>query len=187
MDRILHGRPVESDADAAVVQLCGNPTTPHWYVVSTMARHEKQVAQQLAERRIEHFLPTYKTVHRWRDRRAEVILPLFPGYVFVKFPLLERLRVLTLPSVAKIVGFGAGPVPLHDEEMERLRTGLVQVQSSPHPYASLGQKVRIRSGPLAGQEGILERCNDNFKVVLSMHLIMQSVAVEVDISDLDLS
>ena len=160
---------------------------PRWYVLCTMARHEKQVASQLLGRGIDCFLPLYEEVHRWKDRRKTVTLPLFPGYLFVRIPLMERLRVQVLPGVLRMVGFGGAPVALSDPEVERLRDGLSVLHAEPHPFLKVGQTVRVKSGPLAGIEGILERHRDNYRVVLSMDLIQQSVAVEMDLCDLELN
>jgi transcription antitermination factor NusG len=151
-----------------------------------MPRHEKQVGLQLSGRGIEHYLPVYEEVHRWKDRKMTVSLPLFPGYLFVRIPLLERLRVQVIPGVLRFVSFGALPVPLDDAEMSRLRSGLEVLRAEPHPFLKLGQSVRLKAGPLAGFECVLERYKDKFKIVLSMDLIQQSVAVEVDICDVEI-
>ena len=158
----------------------------NWYVICTMPRHEKQVAAQLSGRSIEHFLPLYEEVHRWKDRRAKVLLPLFPGYVFVRVPLMDRLQVQMVPGVLRFVGFGGPPVALDSLEMKRLRDGLTALRAEPHPFLKVGQRVRVRYGPLAGAEGILEQYRDHHRVVLSMDLIQQSVAVEIDMADLEI-
>lgn len=176
-----------SSAQSFSSYLSSSAHTAQWYVACTMPRHEKQVASQLSGKNVEFFLPTYETVHRWKDRRAKVELPLFPGYVFVRIPIEERLRVLTVPSVNRLVSFNGPPVSVPAAEIERLREGLTQLKAEPHPFLKAGQQVRIKHGPLAGAEGILLRSKDNFRVVLSMDVIMQSVAVEVDMADLQLN
>ena len=80
-----------------------------WYAAYTCPRHEKAVARQLQEREIECFLPLYHSERRWKDRRKELDLVLFPGYVFVHLMLRDRLRVLQLPSVVKFVSFNGSP------------------------------------------------------------------------------
>jgi transcription termination/antitermination protein NusG len=158
--------------------------TPCWYAAYTCANHEKRIAQQLEEREIEHFLPLYETVHRWRDRRVRLELPLFPGYVFVRLLLQERLRVLELPSVVRLVGYGPLPIALPDEEVEVLRHGLHRdLEALPHVYPAKGRRVRILRGPLAGLEGILLRRAGNFRVVLSVDLILRSITVNVNAGD----
>ena len=132
------------------------------------------------------FLPLYRSVRRWKDRRQELELALFPGYVFVRIALQDRLRVLQLPSVVHLVGSPGRPSPLPESEMDGLRQGLSnQVHSEPHPYLKVGRRVRVVHGPLAGAEGILIRKKDRFRVVLSIDLIMRSVALEVDAADLE--
>jgi len=159
---------------------------PRWYAVYTCARHEKRVAEQLGERRVECFLPLYDAVHRWKDRRVHVQLPLFPGYIFVHMPLRERLRVLELPSVVRIVGFNGEPTALPEQEIVSLRDGLAsQLRAEPHPYLKVGRRVRVRRGPLAGRDGILLRKKDKLRLILSIDLIQRAMAVEVDAADVE--
>jgi transcription antitermination factor NusG len=156
-----------------------------WYAAYTCARHEKQVRKQLEERDIRCFLPVYRSVRHWKDRRKELDLALFPGYVFVHIGAEDRLRVLQTPSVVRFICFDGRPAALGDDEIDSLRRGVAKgARVEPHPYLTLGRKVRVKHGPLAGTEGILTRKKDKFRVVLSIDLIMRSVAVEVNEADL---
>lgn len=158
--------------------------TPQWYAVCTRSNHEKCAAAQLEQRSIEHFLPLYETVRKWKDRRKRLEFPLFPGYLFVRIALQERLRVLVTPGVVRLVGFDSRPAALRDEEIEALRTVLVHgVRSEPHPYLSVGRRVRITRGALAGMEGVLVRKKGRVRLVLSIDLIRQSAMIEVDSAD----
>lgn len=155
-----------------------------WYAAYTSARHEKQVAVELKARAVEHFLPLQSSVHRWKDRRVRLDLPLFPGYVFVRLALVNRLRVLQIPSVVRLVGFGGKPVPLPDKQMEILRIGLAErLNVKPHPFLAVGRRVRIVCGPLAGLEGVLRQRKGTFRFVLSVKLIRCSLAVDVAVAD----
>src|ERR1017187_1332676 len=78
---------------------------PQWYAAYTFANHEKGVVQQLERRSVECFLPLYESVRRWQDRRVRLQLPLFPGYIFVRLAFRDRLQVLEIPSVVRLVGF----------------------------------------------------------------------------------
>lgn len=154
-----------------------------WYAAYTRAQHEKQVAQQLEVRGVTHYLPLYETVHRWKDRSKRVQLPLFPGYIFVRIPLGNRLDVLRIPSVVRLVGFNGVPTPLPEEEVEGLRRVLAEgVRAEPHPFLRVGRCVRVTSGPLAGREGILKRRKGGMRVVLSVELIQRSILVDVDVA-----
>ncbi len=152
-----------------------------WYAVSTTPRHEKQVAGFFQIRSIEHCLPLYRTDRRWRDgSRVTLSLPLFPGYIFIRIVLPQRLAVLQTPGVVGIVsGVGREPARIPDHQMESLRVGLAVSRAEPYPFLVTGQKGRIKSGALAGMEGVLLRIGNNSKVVLTLELIMRSVAVEI--------
>lgn len=157
-----------------------------WYAAYTCANHEKAVTRQLNVRSIETFLPLYERISRWKDRRVRLQSALFPGYVFVRIPTQERLRVLEVPGVAHLVGFNGQPTPLPEEEINVLRNGLrTGLRAEPCPYLPLGRRVCVRSGPLQGLEGILKRKKTAFRFVISMELIQRSISVEVDASDVD--
>lgn len=158
--------------------------TPQWFAACTRSNHEKCAATQLEERCIEHFLPLYESVRRWKDRRKRLAFPLFPGYLFVRISLQERLRVLLTPGVVRLVGFDNRPAALPDEEIEALRSVMVHgIHSEPHPYLRVGRKVRITRGALAGMEGVLVRKKGRVRLVLSIDLIRQSAMIEVDSGD----
>lgn len=154
---------------------------PRWYAAYTRAQHEKRVALQLAERVVEYYLPVYEAVHRWKDRRMRVQLPLFPGYVFIHIPLKNRLDVLRIPSVVRLVGFNGAPTPLPVEVIECLRRALdAGVCAEPHPFLRVGRRVRITAGSLIGLEGILKRWKGSVRVVLSIELIQRSILVDIE-------
>src|SRR5260370_38619126 len=120
----------------------------HWYAVCSFSDHEKRVGEQLREGGVEHFLPLYDSVRRWKDRRGQLQLPLFPGYVFVHLALRDRLRILNIPSVARLLGFGRPPVALPVNEMEALRSSrATQLRVTPHPFLKAGLRVRVAHGP----------------------------------------
>lgn len=157
-----------------------------WYAAQTCANHEKRVAKQLDVREVERFLPLYESVRRWKDRRVRLEMPLFPGYVFVHVALRDRMRVLQTPSVVRLVSFGGQPAALPEQEIETLRQGLSRdLRAEPHAYLKAGQRVRVRNGPLMGLEGILARKKNGTRFVISFELIMRSVAVEIDMCDLE--
>jgi transcription antitermination factor NusG len=159
----------------------------HWVAVYTVARHEKVIAQQFEERSIETFLPLYRSLHRWKDRKKEVELALFPSYVFVRISATRKLQVLQVPGVVNIVTFNGELAVLPEQEINALRNGLDnQFCAEPCPYLKVGKRVRVVRGPMAGAEGILSRKKDRYRVVISVDVLMRSVAVEVDATDLEL-
>lgn len=157
-----------------------------WYAAYTSANHEKRVAEQLRMRLIEHFLPLYESMRIWKDRRMMLRVPLFPGYVFVRMALHNRLQVLQVPGVARLVGFSGMPCALPEEEIRVIQSCLSRgCLVEPHPYVQVGRRVRVKSGPLEGLEGVIIRKKNRVRFVLSLDLINRSAAVEVDAASLE--
>jgi len=160
---------------------------PKWYAAYTSARHEKRVAEHLQRIGVESYLALYTATRQWNQRRARVELPLFPGYVFVRIPLAERLRVLSAPGVAYLVSARGEPVPLADEEIEPLRDCLARkLEAEPIAYLHAGNRVRVVAGPLSGLEGVIVRRENAARFVVSIDLIMRAIAINVDGLDLEL-
>jgi transcription antitermination factor NusG len=159
---------------------------PHWYALYTNPRHEKVVARQLNERCVENFLPLYRTWHRWKDRRKQVELALFPGYIFVRIEEQSKLQVLKTPGAVNLVSFNGKLAALPESEIEALRNALDnEICAEPYPFLRVGRKVRVVRGPMAGAEGILARKKDKYRVVISVEVLMRSVALEIDGTDLE--
>ena len=179
---------VQEDSHAAPNYLSEAAQPSKWFALYTTSRHEKRVAEYLNVRQIECYLPVYRTERKWSDgSRVTLELPLFPGYLFIHIRRNERGCVLAVPgAVAVVGGMGGEPAPLPDATIETLRTGLKLRPAQPHSFMTVGQRVRIRSGALAGFEGIVVRSKNGCRVVMTLEHIMQSYAVEVDSDDLEL-
>jgi transcription antitermination factor NusG len=159
---------------------------PNWYAVYTFSRHEKCVAEEMGRRQIRGFLPVYRSIRRWKDRRKEIEMALFPSYVFVHVALQDRLRVLEVPGVVSIVGAGGKPAPLAGHEIEPFLHGVEGcVKMEPHPFLCAGRRVRLRSGAMAGVEGVLLRRKDGVRLIVSLEILMRAVAVEIDEADIE--
>ncbi len=155
----------------------------NWHALYTRHQHERIVAQALTGKGFDVFLPQYRTVHRWKDRWKELELPLFPNYVFVHGGLDRMLNILTTPGVHSLVSWGGRPadIPQHEiDAVRRLVESPLRVQK--HPFIKCGDRVRIKSGPLEGIEGILVRSKSAYRLVLSVEMLARSAAVEVDVS-----
>ena len=158
---------------------------PRWYAVYTWPRHEKKVAQHFQERGISHFLPLRTATHKWNKKSATVSLPLFPGYVFVEISRRNRHHPLTVPGVVHYVGTANAPAEIPTSEMDFLRDAVrMNRHIEPHPYLAPGNRVRIASGPMSGVTGVIQRTATGCRIVISVDMIMRSVAVEVDADSL---
>ena len=159
---------------------------PHWYAIQTRSRHEKVARDQLAAKGIVHLLPLWRKRSVWKDRIKVIEVPLFGGYLFCYFALPDRIAVLETVGVARIVGISGRPVPVPEEQIAAVRTMVEQrLPYDPHPYLVEGMRVRIKRGVLIGAEGILIARKQKHRLVISVDLIQQSVAVDVDSVDVE--
>ncbi len=155
-----------------------------WYALWTRSRHEKLVRDELADQKIEPLLPTVKRLNQWKDRKKEVEIPLFPGYCFARFEWKNRLDILRIPGVVRVIGSCGRPEPIPDHEIEAIKKLMnTALPYENHPYLKVGMRVRIIRGPLEGVEGIFSRKEKYHRVVISVHLIQQAVSVEVNHAD----
>lgn len=154
---------------------------PRWFALQVRAKHEKVVAAHLSGRNVEWFLPVYKCRRPWSDRIKEIEAPLFPGYLFSRFDLRNRLSIMTIPGLVRIVGYGRLPASIEEAEVGAIHTLMTAgLRSQPWPFMAAGDKVRIANGPLRGVEGILVAFRGSHRLILSVTLLQRSVAVEID-------
>jgi transcriptional antiterminator NusG len=152
-----------------------------WFAAYVKARHESRVVERLAQRSVETFLPLYRSRREWSDRKVEIELPLFSGYIFVRINLHLKLRVLEAPGVLYLVGAGGRPEPLEDSEIQQLKMAMLDGRDPrPHAFVKAGDRVMITRGRLEGYEGFLVRENNKHRVVLSVQMINSAMSVEVD-------
>jgi len=154
---------------------------PRWYAAYTYPRHERVVAEQIESRGVESFLPTSTVASRWKDRTARIQVPLFPSYVFAKVELARRVAVLSIPGVVRILSANGAPLAIPDCEIDAVRRCLGEgAKLESHSFLVSGTRVRVRSGPFYGLEGIVTQDDEKYKVVVSITAIHQSIALELD-------
>jgi transcription antitermination factor NusG len=152
-----------------------------WFALHVRSRFEVSVASHLYGKGYECFLPTFKSRRRWSDRVKEIEAPLFPGYLFCRFNVLDRFPIVTTPGLIQIVGFNRAPVPVTESEIAALQQLVSsKLRHEPWPYLKAGSKVMIEAGPLTGLEGIYVESKGSHRLVLSVTLLQRSVAVEID-------
>ena len=152
-----------------------------WFGVRTRSNYEKITATVLDNKGFEQYLPTYRSRRRWSDRVVETKQALFPGYVFCRFDPKNRLPILTTPGVVAIVGCGNEPAPISDEEIAAVQMILIsELASSPCPFLSEGQRIRVIRGALTGVEGILMKKKSSWRLVVSVSMLQRSISVEID-------
>ncbi len=179
--------PLGQDTCSLKTQGAAGPTLDEgWYAVFTIPKHEKSVLRYLDMRGIEAFLPTYETTRLWRNRqRVTLALPLFPCYLFVRASRTNYGNVRQSPGVIRLVGNQREPLPVGDSAIELLRASVAGKKIEPYHDLLVGTRVRVRNGPMQGVEGVLIRKNNALRFVLSIEMINQHAAIEMDAENLE--
>jgi transcription termination/antitermination protein NusG len=159
---------------------------PNWYALFVRYQHEKFVALGLSNKNIETYLPLCNSTRQWQDRAKQLWLPLFPSYVFVRENINNQLQIISTPGVIHIVRFGGRPAIVSQSQISAVRKILDGHHAvEPHPFLTAGDRVRIRTGPLAGLEGILARKKNRTQLVISMEMLGRSACVEIELTNVE--
>lgn len=152
-----------------------------WFAVRVRSNYEKPVSAVLRSKGFEEFVPVYRSRREWSDRIKVLDLPLFPGYLFCRIDLDKRLPLLTTPGFLYLVGKGRTPEPVDDREILAIRSIVHSgLPALPWPALAVGQKVRLKRGPLRGIEGIVTKVADQHRIYVNAMLLQRSVSVQVD-------
>jgi len=152
-----------------------------WYVIVARPRSEKAVAQALANKGVEVYLPVYRGRYRSAGRFQDVDLPLFPQYVFCRIGAWSRAYVLSTPGVFRFVVFGNTLAPVSDSELEGVRRAITSgADLQPWPFLKAGDPVEIAEGPFRGLTGRLITTKGDCRLILDISLLQRSVALTID-------
>lgn len=157
---------------------------PNWHALFVRCNQEKRVAGRLEATGVEHFLPCYRSERRWTQRRVTLEIPLFPGYLFVKVPLRDRMKVLTVQNVVALVGARNAPSVIPEDEIAWIRRSAEQAGVEPHPRLEPGERIIITRGALEGLQGILLRAQNRTRVLVNVDSIAQAFTVNIDLADI---
>jgi transcription antitermination factor NusG len=150
-----------------------------WFAIRVKSNREKVAQQHLSGKGYEVFLPSYRAT-KDNGRRVPLEIPLFPGYLFCRFDVNNRLPILMVPGVVHIVGVGKRPVPVDESELESVRilvkAGLPIRPDEPY---TIGQAIRIQKGPLTGAEGVIIGLGAQ-RLAVSISLLQRSISVELE-------
>jgi transcription antitermination factor NusG len=158
---------------------------PNWYALSTKARHEKKIHNQLIQKGITSFLPLQTFHRRWSDRYKKVQEPLFSCYLFVKIPLKDRLLVLQTNGAVRFVSFNGIPATIPEYQINTIKAILENdLPIERVDYLTPGQKIEVMQGPLKGTKGILAEVKNNHRLIVRIDSIMQAISVDIDYRDI---
>ncbi len=152
-----------------------------WKVVYVASRQEKKVALRLAQIGVNHYLPLYRKLSQWSDRKKWVEVPLFTGYLFVKPTSLQRDEVLQQAGVVAYVRYNKGDAEVREEEIKIIENMLesgysLETINRPEDF-EIGENVIVSEGPLKGQKVDILRRNNDEEYLVSFETLGQSIKV----------
>jgi len=156
-----------------------------WFVLHTKSRQEKALSEELSVLRIAHFLPAVEQMRFYGQRKAIVLAPLFPGYLFLRGSIEQAYvadRTKRIASILKVT-----EQEHLDWELRNIHLALqAGTTFDPYPALKKGVRVQVRSGPLRGVQGVIENRTSRDRLILQVHMLGSAVSIEVDGSLLDL-
>ncbi len=158
---------------------------PQWYACRTRPRAEKRADQLLTMAGVQSYLPLIYRERQWADRRVRVAFPLFPGYLFAHFDLIQLAAVLRIPPLARVVSVNGRPAPVQERELDQVRALVDRcnengIEPCPIEFVEPGQEVVVAAGPFRGLRGVLVERRGRMRVAVRLEAIRQAVSIEMD-------
>jgi transcriptional antiterminator NusG len=153
-----------------------------WYAINTYSGHENKVKHNLEHRTIslnqkknvrQVVIPT-EVVSEMKDgQKIQTEKRTMPGYVLVNMDLNEDSWTLVknTPGVTGFVGPQNKPVPLTQDEINRLLHRETAERPRARAQFSIGENVKVVSGPLSDFSGEISEINEDaakLKVLVSI-------------------
>jgi len=151
-----------------------------WHVIYTRPRTERQIAKRLEEIGIETFLPFYKEVRKWSDRKKKIEVPLFPSYIFVKVDHVSKSKVFSVKNVVKFISIDGRPLVVREQEIINIKRILYDdLEVVPEDYFHEGMKVRITRGQFQGFEGVIEKKFNGTRLIVRICTLMKAYSFNI--------
>ena len=149
-----------------------------WFALYTKARNEKKVTEKLQQLGMEAYCPMVTQVKQWSDRKKKVEVPLISSYVFINIAERERAAVYQVPGVVRYMYWLGKPAVIKDVEICALKDALTGTFAAITVSAvAPGTKLKIPTGPFAGQEGIVK-----FSTAHTLQLLLPELGFTVTLT-----
>ncbi|MDP9051852.1 MAG: hypothetical protein M3O31_14205 [Acidobacteriota bacterium] len=150
-----------------------------WYVLSVRAGWEKRAEISLRAKEYEVLSPLSSDGASRRTPSQRECIPIFPGYLFLRFNSLSDAKILTTPGVLRIVSFGGRWAQVDEREIWSVRRVIERnLFRQSCSYPPIGTQVRVESGPFKGVEGKI--IQGSKRLVICVSLIQRAMAVTFD-------
>lgn len=159
-----------------------------WYVAYTHSRSERKVHAQMRLHNIESFLPMHKVKRKWSDRVKYVEVPLFPSYVFIRTHISKIPYLISgTHGIATFISFEGKYAIIKESEIalinKIIRTNQdMSVETGP---LKKGKRVKIEHGAFSGFEGIIQRNQNKYRLIVEIKGIRQNLSIDIPIMHLD--
>ena len=161
----------------------------NWYVIQTRPRNEKKVFEQIERKEIETFLPLIQTVRYWSDRKKKLMVPLFPGYVFVNTKKDERVKAISNTYGAlRYVMYQKRPAVISEDEIRNIRLSLQAPEKIKIEDTKImeGDLVEITGGIFMGLTGYISEVRGNYKLIVNIIELNSSFSIQLSYSEIRL-
>jgi transcriptional antiterminator RfaH len=141
-----------------------------WYLLQTKPRSEFIALENLSNQSYECYLPLLKVERLVKGEIDVVSVPLFPRYLFIKLDLDFLSKswgpIRSTRGVSQLVKFGSIPAKVHDELIHLMRTHEIESKCNIKELFTLGQSIKILSGPFLGFESIYQGMDPQMRVIV---------------------
>jgi transcriptional antiterminator RfaH len=152
-----------------------------WYVLVIRSRHEKKCEQLLTKKGIEVFLPLQKVIREWSDRKKKIDVPLFSGYLFIKYDTSKRIEILNTPGVVRFIRYDQQDATVPESQIQAIKSALCNsvLIDVVDQHFSEGEEILIKSGPFEGLYGKIVFYNSKRKIQISIDAIGKNLLIEI--------
>ncbi|MEW6156301.1 MAG: transcription termination/antitermination NusG family protein, partial [Verrucomicrobiota bacterium] len=161
-----------------------SPNNVPWFVAHTRPRCEKKLADYCEREGISVTLPLYRSVKKYRGKTVTFHKPLFPGYLFLRIEPEATKKVYQSDYVANLLSV-VDQATFEKQLGDILLALETDLEIFLAPNITAGARVRIKSGPLRGLEGLVEQRSGVTMVLLRLDFISQAAAVKIEATELD--
>jgi transcription antitermination factor NusG len=166
------------------MSLFAMPNSSFWHVCYLKSKSEKIVKKKLEELHFEVFLPLTLHLKIYKTSKKKVLMPLFPGYIFINISPGYRHHVTALPEVYRFIKFGEVFAKVSEIEIKNLQLLVNNIKDHSEICSEItlqvGCSVMVTDGPFQGMKGKMICRNGKRRVVVEIDAIKQSISIEIE-------
>ena len=159
-----------------------NNLEPYWHALHVRQKYERTISARLDELGIENLLPLTKVLRAYKSQKRRVIVPMFPGYIFLNIQPIKRHQIIHLKGVYGYVKIGREYQRVHDQEIANIRLLVENMDiyrdMRPEAYIRRGSLIDVTEGPLCGMRGLVTGNTGN-RILVSLDSIQTAISISL--------